>query len=287
MLLREFTPHPALREFIQCYRICHFDFGANSPVPIKLYAPKPESVLHFFIHDYWAILKPGSKRQTYSSMVFFGQRTTIMHQFTGPNFLNAHIVFQPSAVFRLTGISASEFTNQHLDPELIFASGVKQVLARLQDASEYQEMVTVLEQFCFRLVKRSRHAQMPFDVVSRHMIPQGGLLSLQQLANSACYSTKQFTRKFLQRVGVNPKLYARIIRFNRAYNLKNAFPDRDWLSIVVECGYHDYQHMSKDYVEFTGLSPEAFDIAEALSPERKLGLTSNLYQQRIACYGPS
>ncbi|MBK6977814.1 MAG: AraC family transcriptional regulator [Cytophagaceae bacterium] len=58
----------------------------------------------------------------------------------------------------------------------------------------------------------------------------------------------------------------------RAFRLKNAFPDKDWLSIALECGYYDYQHLVKDYKEFTGMSPAAFYFQDTQSPERAFGI---------------
>lgn len=73
-----------------------------------------------------------------------------------------------------------------------------------------------------------------------------------------------------------------MIRFNRAFNLKNKYPHKDWLSIAIECGYYDYQHLVKDYKEFTGLNPNEFHLLESQSPERILGLTDNIYRDRVS-----
>ncbi|MGL6269701.1 MAG: helix-turn-helix domain-containing protein, partial [Chitinophagaceae bacterium] len=85
-------------------------------------------------------------------------------------------------------------------------------------------------------------------------------------------------RKFKERTGVNPKLYARIIRFDRAFRLKNSRPEFDWLRIAVECDYHDYQHLAKDYKDFTGLTPNSFHEIENKAPERSFGLSEGYYE---------
>jgi transcriptional regulator GlxA family with amidase domain len=73
-------------------------------------------------------------------------------------------------------------------------------------------------------------------------------------------------------------LYARIIRFDRAFRLKNSRPELDWLRIAVECDYHDYQHLAKDYKDFTSLSPNAFHEIENNAPERYFGLSEGYYE---------
>nr|WP_262899485.1 helix-turn-helix domain-containing protein [Chryseosolibacter histidini] len=112
------------------------------------------------------------------------------------------------------------------------------------------------------------------------MLTSGGKVSLDWLAGESCLSPKQFTRKFYERTGVNPKTYLKIIRFTKAVNIKNAYPDRDWLQIAFECGYFDYQHLVKDYKEFTKNTPNDFHLIESNSPERRLGLASEVYKSR-------
>jgi AraC-like DNA-binding protein len=280
MLLRDFLPHPLLREFIQWYRICHFEFGKSEVIPVKSAVPKPENILHFFLRDYWAIQRSYENIYVQPSVVFVGQRTFLVQQHTGYNFLNIQIVFQPTGVFRLTGIPANILSNEHVDGTIIFPKGIPTTLERLQNARGYTEMLAVIEEFSFALVRQSCKNKNSLDIVSQRLIQQGGNVSLDELADDACLSTKQFKRKFYESIGVNPKTYARITRLTKAYNLKNAYPERDWLSIAIECGFCDYQHLVKDYKDFTGTTPNEFLALEGRTPERVLKLTDHLYQER-------
>ena len=113
------------------------------------------------------------------------------------------------------------------------------------------------------------------------MIQSGGNISLDWLAKESCLCPKQFKRKFYERTGVNPKPYAKIIRLTKAFNTKNRYPNMDWLRIAVECGYFDYQHLVKDYKQFTGFTPTEFHLLENNSPESRLRLADDLYRSRI------
>lgn len=46
----------------------------------------------------------------------------------------------------------------------------------------------------------------------------------------------------------------------------------DWLRIALETGYHDYQHLVKDFKQFSGVTPHSLLVAQAQSPERILGI---------------
>lgn len=284
MILRDVSPHPALKEYIQCFRICHFEFDKADDIPVKQWAPRPENILHFFLRGYLAVQHQHENKHVLPSIAFLGQRTALVQQFTGTSFMNVHLVFQPAAVSRLTGIPAYELTDQHLDASLIFDPSVKSTHDRLQHAKTYTEILNIVGDFAFQLVKRAHQKAPGVDAVSRAMITKGGNVSIDTLADEACLCTRQFKRKFFERVGVNPKMYSKIIRLNKAYNLKNAFPDKDWLDIAVQCGYYDYQHLAKDYKTFMGITPNEFHRLEHRAPENILGLTGNLYRERVARY---
>ncbi|WP_080059214.1 helix-turn-helix domain-containing protein [Spirosoma aerolatum] len=181
----------------------------------------------------------------------------------------------------MTGIPAYQLTNQHLDASVIFSAKTREILERLQQARDHAELIAIIEAYAFQLLGQMRQDRWVLSGVSRQMMRTGGMGKLDSWADQACLSTKQFKRKFYESTGVNPKTYARIIRFNQAFNRKNRFPQADWLSIALQCGYCDYQHLAKDYKDFTGLTPIDFHQLEAQSPEKQLGLTDLLYQQRV------
>jgi hypothetical protein len=49
MLLKDFIPKPVLKDYVQFYRIVHFNFTEHQPIPVKAYPPKPENCLIFYI----------------------------------------------------------------------------------------------------------------------------------------------------------------------------------------------------------------------------------------------
>jgi transcriptional regulator GlxA family with amidase domain len=110
------------------------------------------------------------------------------------------------------------------------------------------------------------------DAAAKLLLQNTNPMSIDWLARETCLCTKQFERKFKERTGVNASLLARITRFDKTVKLKNAQPGKDWLSIALECGYHDYQHLVRDYKDFTGLTPPAYLRLDTHAPESLFGL---------------
>ncbi|QHW00291.1 helix-turn-helix domain-containing protein [Spirosoma endbachense] len=287
MLLRGFLPSPALREYIENIGIVHLVFAPNEPIPVKAYTPKTGDSIEFFLRDPEYVQYPGETNKTKRPEAFIhGQHTLVTNRHVGQEFLYLNIKFQPGVLFRLTGIPAYELTNTYIDAEAVFSPDIRTLTEQLKNANSYAEMLERVESFVVRLIRRSIKNAHGIDKVAKLLLHNTQSISmdwpgLDWLASQSCLCPRQFERKFRERMGIPASLLARVARFDKAFQLKNAHPDKDWLSIALLCGYYDYQHLAKDYKDFTGLTPIDFHRLEAQSPEKQLGLTDRLYQERI------
>ncbi|MBU7578005.1 MAG: AraC family transcriptional regulator [Flavihumibacter sp.] len=281
MLLKDYPPHPALRDLVQCYRIVHFSFEEADSLSFKAYPPKPELCLHFILKgDLQFAISDQEIIPFPFSMAMIGQQTSVMPRYTKGNFLNFQVVFHSSSLFRLTGIPAPDLANQIVNAELIFP-GIKCFFEELLYADNYAGMLTIGDRFVRSLLSQRKMEMDPVETAIKWMIKKDGLVSLDWLAKEACLCTRQFKRNFHERMGVNPKTYARLLHFIRAYNTRNANPGWDWLKVAVDADYYDYQHLVRDYRTFTGTTPTSFHLLEQESPECKLGLADAVYKERF------
>lgn len=121
----------------------------------------------------------------------------------------------------------------------------------------------------FKKVKRDAH---PLDQVASCLFTDPSRFSLDWLAKESYLCPRQFNRKFIERMGVGPKLYSRVVRFYKAYQYKETHPHEDWLKVALLFGYSDYQHMVKDFKEFANVTPNLWINQDNQSPERILYL---------------
>ena len=278
MLLKDFIPSPSIAAFVQLFRIVHFVFDKDAQLPYKAYPPRPEHCLAFYPFDTERVEYVGSNKTIESlPVVLYGQQLGVTNRFVGRNFLVFQIIFQPGALYRLTGIPAQEFNDHYLDAESVFSTSLRFINEQLYHAPDYNTMIGIAEKFIQHLAKKIKKEEHAIDKVSKLLLLNNGNLSIDELAKQSFLSTKQFERKFKERTGVNPKLLARIARFDKAFRLKNLHPYYDWLRIAVECNYYDYQHLVRDYRDFTQLTPTAFHEIENKAPERQFGLAETFY----------
>ncbi len=277
MLLKDFSPHQGLQEFVKCYRIVHFKFNKNELPPFKPYTPRPENCLAFYPHDTERIEYAASgKKISNLPIALIGQHLEVTNRYIGQEFLVIQIIFQPGALYRLTGIPLMELIDEYLEADYVFAKDIQFVNERFHHAQNYAEMVSIANEFVGKLVKKCVKDKHPLDDVCKLMLKHDGAISLDWLARESCLSIKQFERKFKDRTGVNPKLFGRLIRFDNAFRTKNANPQLDWLSVAIDCNYYDYQHLVRDYKTFTGVTPNAFHTLN--TPEGALGMAEQFYE---------
>ena len=79
---------------------------------------------------------------------------------------------------------------------------------------------------------------------------------MASLSSYANMSFRTFERRFLDEVGMPPKLYARITRFNNALENKMLHPYKRWTDITYENGYFDQAHLIKEVIMFSSKTPE-------------------------------
>lgn len=270
MILSEFTPSTNLTEFIRVYRVVHFAFDDLTKIPCKPYPPRPEHCLSFYPRDTETVeyVNNGARIKNLKT-VLIGQQSEVTNRFVGKDFLVFQVVFSPGGLYRLTGIPSQQLNNCYFDAETIFKKDIKEVNDKLNDAVNFIEMVVVVESFLLKQINRGIKEFHRLDHVSNYMLKTNKIINIEWLAKESCLSLRQYERKFIERMGVPPRYFSQVVRFENAFRMKNKFPHVDWLTIAINCGYYDYQHLSKEYQKFTQKLPTEFHDLE--SPENLLG----------------
>ncbi len=273
MLLKNYLPSIALKDYVQSYEIVHFNFDLEIGIPLKPYAPRPETSLCFFPHDPDHVSSFGSSMQTKQpKTVICGQQTLMKMRRPGHDFLLIMVIFQPGVLHRLTRVPLHLLTDIYVDAELLLTGDIRFVNEKLTDCLSYREMTDVVEFFLLKLVDKLKKEMKSVDVAAGVILQHSASISIDWLAKEACLSLRQFERKFKEHMGISATRMVRITKFDRTVKMKNAQPAKDWLSIAIACGYYDYQHLVRDYKEFTGLTPTSFFDLDVNAPERIFGL---------------
>lgn len=280
MIYQIVQPHPALKPFVKEYLLLHFNFsGLTGARPSKLLEARAEQSLIFYPNSLNSSMMT---KANVSSAEQVSVPTTIVqgqllagrhHHYVAEDFKMVKIIFQPGGLFHLLGqMPTTYFTDAVTDAESILGREMSEVIQQLMNTAQYQAMLRLVDAYLLQKFRKLTLRIEPIDRINALLQGKNPTFNLAYLASQACLSYRQFERKFKERNGVGPKLFVRVARFNRAFILKEANPAIDWLDVAISCGYSDYQHMVKDFKQFTGVTPVSMLAAEARSPEKILGL---------------
>jgi AraC-like DNA-binding protein len=131
---------------------------------------------------------------------------------------------------------------------------VSQVHERLAECVSLEERGRITDDALLRLCL----AQPGWDGVSsaaNEILIRHGEVRIGDLAEKAGLSVRQFERRFNHQVGMRPKLYARIARFEAALESKARSRAKSWTEVAHELGYHDQMHLVHDFEQFSGETP--------------------------------
>ncbi len=159
---------------------------------------------------------------------------------------------QPAGAVQLLGIKPSELVDTFAPIAL-----PDSLLEALQAANSWQAMVAPVDAWLADLAR----GKLGSDAVTRaanHLREARGIVSVQDLADEAGLSLRQFQRRFQALTGLNPKHYARICRIGQAVHRKELEPGASWTELALECGYADQSHFIRDFKALTGSLPRDF-----------------------------
>jgi AraC-like DNA-binding protein len=82
--------------------------------------------------------------------------------------------------------------------------------------------------------------------------------SITAMTNAVGMSAKRFIERFKKDVGMTPKHYCRIRRFQRALAHAHRGRHIDWTTVALDCGYFDQAHFIHDFRSFAGITPTGY-----------------------------
>ncbi|MDX5337700.1 MAG: helix-turn-helix domain-containing protein [Cyclobacteriaceae bacterium] len=274
MIFKNFSPSPALTGLVKSYHVRHFEFSPKAKIPFKAFPPRDEQYLNFYVKGFETTFDPIQNReQIRAKTTLVGQSTHMVYRVVSPTFLLIQVPFFPGALHRLTGIPFDELVDRSLEFELLFPQETREIEERLHEEKSYEGMIDLIDRFLISLFKKKEFVENhPFERALPHFLTSESVSKIDLLADQACLSLRQFERLSKKYFGVSPKTMLRINRFTKSYIFKSRNPHLSWFEIAAACGYEDYQHMVKDYRDFSGKTPSQLWELETRGPDRVLGL---------------
>ena len=185
-----------------------------------------------------------------------GPKTTVGRVAAGdlPEMLG--ILFRPSAsAASLLGVPLPSLTDRTIGIDDAWGgegNGLANELADLDEAGRIGRIEALLLN---RLsTKKVRTSTVDVERLAAWVLQQRGRTTVDGIARAAGVSRQHLTREFRDRLGITPKLYCRLARFQSGLAYAG-FRRVDWAQAAAGMGYSDQSHMIAEFRRFGGLTP--------------------------------
>lgn len=252
-------PSAPLRGYVrQFLRSEAFVPGGNAVRPV---IARTELVLVFNLspHAHRAFEYHAGMARTMPDQLLVGPQTSRRADLLlGHSWSTFAIHFQPSAFVRLFGgVPVAAFTDRAVDARDVLGAGVCGLHERLLRCASSAAMARTAERF----LEQQLTGALPLHATGRAaeaMLDSHGRMTVAHAIQLSGLSERHFERRFIEHMGMPPKLFARVARLNYVVRLKSQQPSLTWAQISQDAGYFDQTHLVKDFKAMAGATPGAF-----------------------------
>lgn len=258
----EIPPHPALRPFIDCLWLLERE-PADRPEAV---APDghPELVVHF--GDPVTRLEPLPGPEP--SSLFFGPLDRPLRLRASGRMGVAGARLTPAGAWSLLGPDCPRLINRATPLLDLWGSAGAELEARVHGAANAHSRLSAIESCLLARLSSARPSDPVVDRALEFIRSSRGTAPIADLARRCALSRRQLERRFQERVGLPPKRFSRITRFQNVLRLasrsapgpsstldSSASSTTNWGELAVACGYFDQAHLIHDFRRFAGTTP--------------------------------
>jgi len=126
------------------------------------------------------------------------------------------------------------------------------------EAKSLDKRISIIETFLLKCLHCFNKQEQGVDYMVNKIYYGHNEIKLTELSDELAISNRQFQRKIKECVGVSPKAFQRIARFESILKYLLLNKKSDYLNTVLDRGYYDQSHFIKDFKAFTGEYPSLF-----------------------------
>jgi AraC-like DNA-binding protein len=256
MLYRTHTPRPPLSKFVDW-----FWFYDDLTLPHRLERVLPDGSMEL-IFNLREEARHVFDRNTYKPLRdyrrswFSGAHSRFIVIDTAPDSSMIGVHFKPGGAAAILGIPASALENDVVDLAALWNTDAILIREELLDAPTPDAKFAVLERALFRRLRQESHRAVAYAIHQFTSRPHEATVG--QVADEVGLSRRHFIQRFTEEVGLTPKRFCRIRRFQLVLAHTQKQRPVAWADVAPACGYYDQAHFIHDFQEFCGMTPTRF-----------------------------
>lgn len=169
------------------------------------------------------------------------------------------IRFYPWGIRPFIDYTANEITDKLLEPDAVFGSRIKSLSEQVLNISCPEKAIEVIERFFVRQLYRCGKEDLMIANAAFRILSSGGKIEINSLLASCNVSLRRLEQRFNESIGVSPRFFTKLVRFQYALRQLNKQKEKSSLTeIAYESGYFDQSHFIRDFRFFSDTTPGAY-----------------------------
>jgi AraC-like DNA-binding protein len=166
--------------------------------------------------------------------------------------------FRPGGAFPFFREPAGELRDRVVSLDTLWARAATDLRDRILEARDHGARLRILECALLEQLAKplERHGAVAFALREFSVAPY--LRTVAEVTGQIGLSSRRFIDVFRDEVGLTPKVYCRIQRFQRALRRAQGRRTVEWSAVALDCGYFDQAHFIHDFRAFSGINPSAY-----------------------------
>jgi AraC-like DNA-binding protein len=178
------------------------------------------------------------------------------------------VVFRPGGAHAFLSMPADAFQDRNISLDLIWGSMVPTLRDQLRTANHPAEKFQALQVALLGRINRGAQLSPSVRYALKEFARRRSAPRVQDIAQEAGLSRRRFAQLFREQIGLPPKLYCRVQRFQNALKQIASGASVDWAQLALAAGYCDQAHLGHEFRYFSGLSPSAYLASDRRSPNQ-------------------
>jgi len=255
------TPHKALQPYIQYYVFCELGKAGNWS-QTDMVPPGCTSLSITAEGKDTYIGENGNQAVKYECITFVGQTTSFKKIVLYDRLKSFFVIFRPCGAYQLLGVHQGDCRNNCVNLTDILGSQAAYFEDEVSQQITAIDIRSVVEQFFLKRVNQntdrfnSIHLAQVIDYIRLNSCKKS---LIKKVCRQQGYSISRLERHMRRIVGLSPKQYQRIMRFNAVLKfINNIQLPYNWSQIAQRFGYFDQTHFINEFKLFYGMTPAEY-----------------------------
>ena len=254
-----YKPAPILSRYIKQY-----NFFKSQNSSFTFFTPIPNGSLELLIHlgNNSLIIQNSSSTRYHSNFVVGLYELDCKAKVKPVSLENCYrgicIKFSYEGIRTLLGIRISDSLNKAISMQDLYGSKGLHLCNLLENEPDLVKRCNLMDWFFLDILSSKNLKNNKLSIINNYLQKTEGKISVADLAEKSNMSYRSLHRCFKEEIGICPKEYLKIVRFNKVCSRLRLFPYIHFPDILYSSGYYDQAHFIHDFKSIMKLSPLEF-----------------------------